>query len=551
MHADPASQLSGTPTMFRNSLTQRALLVAAVSSAASISQQSTAAPADTPARTASANPSAKASGSTAKSPAPASYAPGSVNGELQRLFNESGQEMPSMRQQDLPNAKNMQSHLVRPKTQAPPKKNVFQKMWGKITGSDSKNNATAAAPPVPPATKLPATPQPVPPAGHSFSDNTTQNPRTIDRLLGRNSTNPQNSPQSRSAPPVPPTPKSTTAQTSPLPATILRKPQSTQSPLVQPGAAPAFMGASASRAAAATAKAIPNAPPIPIPPEDPLESLDLNSPDNDVLDLDAVAKSAEAAAAATSAAATSAASAAVTSAASAAKSAAAAATTQLAEDLDAKLPKPVDSASEFSFLEQPQPSPDTEQPTPPTNPADNPASNDNPFTGIGLESPQQFDPTLPDVSKPNENTVTPPSEPLQSVDTERMRLAAELAERQQQLQRILSRGDMTGFKGFCPVALRDQRQLVDAQPQIQSTFGLHTWTFSSDEARLAFEANPTRYAPVAGGADPVLLTNSQQEVPGKLDYALWFRGRLHLFSSRDTMATFLENPQQFAVAEPE
>ena len=550
--------------MFRNILAQRVLLAAAVASATAINQQSATANSDTPARTASSNPSAKASGSSNRAPASANYAPGSVNGELQRLFNESGQDMPSMRPQDLPNAKNMQSHLVRPKTQAPPKKNVFQKMWGKITGSDSKTTATASAPPVPPATKTAANPQPVPPAGHSFTDN-NQPPRTIDRLLGRNKSNTPNTPQASSVPPVPQIPKSTAAKTTPLPATIARRPLTTQSPLVQPGAAPAFMGASASKITASNEKATPHAPSNTLPPGDPLESLDLNVPDNDVLDLDAVAKSAEAAA-------------------SAATAAAAAATAAAAAQLSTEAPanSPADQEPDFPLFEQLNSSAAAAKSTADTaksiantvesiadtatNVADTAtniadtatniadtaaAAADNPFTGVGLDSPQEFAPALPDVSNPAENSVTAPSEPLQSVDTERMRLAAELAERQKQLERILSRGDMTGFKGFCPVALRDQRQLVDAQPHIQSTFGLNTWTFSSDEARLAFEANPTRYAPVAGGADPVLLTNSQQEVPGKLDYALWFRGRLHLFTSRDTMATFLENPQQFAVAEPE
>jgi len=49
----------------------------------------------------------------------------------------------------------------------------------------------------------------------------------------------------------------------------------------------------------------------------------------------------------------------------------------------------------------------------------------------------------------------------------------------------------------------------------------------------------------------VILSTRQEEVPGKLDFALWYRGRLHLFSSRETMASFLENPQQFAVTELE
>jgi len=79
----------------------------------------------------------------------------SVNGELQKLFQQSGQEMPSMRSQDLPNAQNMQSQLVRKKPAEPVKKeNVFKKFWGKVTG---RGTAPAAAPaPVPPDYREPA-----------------------------------------------------------------------------------------------------------------------------------------------------------------------------------------------------------------------------------------------------------------------------------------------------------------------------------------------------------------------------------------------------------
>jgi YHS domain-containing protein len=271
-------------------------------------------------------------------------------------------------------------------------------------------------------------------------------------------------------------------------------------------------------------------------PADPMEALDLD--DNaDVLDLDAVAR-------------------------------------QAREAATAATPLQIPSAAPLPLV---TPGEDFEASL--ATDADQSAA-ENPFTGVGLDDSrdltpeftdppatpaEEFDPTLPAFSPdsaesdetntaettPADNSVTAPSEPLQSVNTERMRIDAEQIERRRQLERIQARPDLTGFKGFCPVALRDQRQLVDARPQIQSTFGLHTWTFSSDEARLAFETDPQRYAPAAGGADVVLLSSRQEEVPGKLDFALWYRGRLHLFSSRETMATFLDNPQQFSVVDVE
>lgn len=517
--------------MITSRIARRALLAATVTATAALPHQAFA---DGPSRSSSANPSGKPTRA-------ASYDPGSVNGELQRLFNESGQEMPSMRSQDLPNGRNMQSHLVRPKNTAPPKQNAFQKFFGKITGRNKTTPAPDSEPPVPPAMKEPA---PLPPAGHSLADDrrtqpTTQPPKNgvLGRLIGNRPSTPtsQTTPAIPTQPPVPPLPRTSTASTStaakpaPLPATIPLNRSVPAEQFTQPGAAPAFMNsasAAAARAAAATKSAAAAIP------DDPMDALDLEV-DSDVLDLDAVAQQA--------------------------KEALPAVVAPLQSPTNAPLPIDlVRENADFSSDSTPQ------QPAP-----------ENPFTGVGLdENPaddaeltgppapaaKEFDPTLPVFSPdsgptaetaPSENSVSAPSEPLQTVDAERMRIAAEQAERRRQLERIQSRHDLTGFKGFCPVALRDQRQLVDALPQIQSTFGLHTWTFSSDEARLAFEADPQRYAPAAGGDDVVILATRQEQVPGKLDFALWYRGRLHLFSSRDNMASFLENPQQFAVNEVE
>ena len=94
--------------------------------------------------------------------------------------------------------------------------------------------------------------------------------------------------------------------------------------------------------------------------------------------------------------------------------------------------------------------------------------------------------------------------------------------------------------------LRDRRVLVDVNPDLTTTFGLQTYTFSSTECRAAFEADPSRYAPAAGGRDVVLLVNSGEEQPGMLDYALWYRDRLYMFRSRETMAMFNQDPLRFA-----
>jgi YHS domain-containing protein len=118
----------------------------------------------------------------------------------------------------------------------------------------------------------------------------------------------------------------------------------------------------------------------------------------------------------------------------------------------------------------------------------------------------------------------------------------------EKLRRIEERSGQSGLKGFCPVALRDDRELLDSQIEYQATFEGKTWFFSSARAKAKFLENPRKFVPVAGGADVVVLAHSRQDVPGTLDHALWFRERLYLFSSAESCQTFLRNPKQYAEA---
>lgn len=129
---------------------------------------------------------------------------------------------------------------------------------------------------------------------------------------------------------------------------------------------------------------------------------------------------------------------------------------------------------------------------------------------------------------------------------ERRRLLASRARRDHQTYRIMARTGKTGFKGFCPVELRDNRELVDSRQDHKARFALQTYYFSSEEARVAFEENPSRYAPAAGGSDVVLLVNTSEEEPGSLDFSLWYRDRLFLFRSRETQQLFSKNPARYA-----
>lgn len=567
--------------MKNRKMLRRALLAAAVSTVASLPADATAVAAD--------NTTKPTTAATGKMPIhSASHKSGPVSGELNRLFEESGQEMPSMRQQDLPNARNMQSHLVRPKPAAPaPKKNVFQKFIGKITGRDQKEAEAAVVPPVPPTYREPAA---VPPAAGNVAAGVRQpgGNSVPGRFQPHMPAGQAPSLAERPGKPLPirnlsaPTPSVRTGAGTPavagkaalapaVPGAAVHAPeapagqsglsgiQNAKKRFVQPGAAPSFMSAAASKASEVAAPAAAAAAAVEQSFVDPFEGKEAADP-SDPLDLDAIAKTmremeesgerlkempAEAAAKAK------------------------ASVNALAAEADAVVEE----------------------------------SLENPFTGVGLddiaETAQQAGETLEDMKadlsdrelfgdiaekaaekaadaaadllpgkvpdledfnselpalsipspEPEAGGVAVPSEPLQSLDGERLRIAKEQEDRQIQLERILARADQTGFKGFCPVALRDHRQLVDADQNIKAEFGLQTYTFSTEEARAAFEASPTRYAPVAGGTDVVAEATEGVQKPGKLDYALWYRERLYLFQSRETMAAFHQNPRKFAAAE--
>ena len=116
----------------------------------------------------------------------------------------------------------------------------------------------------------------------------------------------------------------------------------------------------------------------------------------------------------------------------------------------------------------------------------------------------------------------------------------------EKMRRIRDRFGMKGLKGFCPVTLHDERELIDARPEFHFTHRSQKFHFASAEARDKFETDPTHYAPAAYGADVVALSRDKDVVEGTLDFAAWFKGRLYLFGSQENYNTFVAAPSRFA-----
>ena len=114
------------------------------------------------------------------------------------------------------------------------------------------------------------------------------------------------------------------------------------------------------------------------------------------------------------------------------------------------------------------------------------------------------------------------------------------------LKKIAERAELRGLKGFCPVQLRDERELRDARPQFSAEYEGVTYNFSSAAAQRKFEAKPYLYAPASSGEDVVLTAAEKKSVESSLDNAVWYRDRLYLFQKPESLKSFVASPAKFA-----
>jgi YHS domain-containing protein len=106
-----------------------------------------------------------------------------------------------------------------------------------------------------------------------------------------------------------------------------------------------------------------------------------------------------------------------------------------------------------------------------------------------------------------------------------------------------------GYKGLCPVVLRDKRELAEASGDFRSIYKGKSYYFSSAEAKARFDESPARYAPANGGNDVVMLMRHDKLVEGTLDHAGWYKDRLYLFSSAENLESFTREPSMYAGGE--
>lgn len=116
-------------------------------------------------------------------------------------------------------------------------------------------------------------------------------------------------------------------------------------------------------------------------------------------------------------------------------------------------------------------------------------------------------------------------------------------------RRLAERQSLVGMQGFCPVALRDGRDLVEARSEFLCVYEGRAYAVSSVDAKAKFDANPAYYAPAARGYDVVLSTRGEPNVEGRLSNAIWYRDELYLFQSPETASEFNDNPTLYLLDE--
>jgi len=116
------------------------------------------------------------------------------------------------------------------------------------------------------------------------------------------------------------------------------------------------------------------------------------------------------------------------------------------------------------------------------------------------------------------------------------------------MQQIAAR-DGVGLKGYCPVALRDERRLADGKAAYVSYYQGKAYYFSSAQAKETFDLQPADYSPASAGEDVTMKTLSGEVVDGSLDHSVWYKGRLYLFHSADTLKTFMAAPAAMAITD--
>jgi len=103
-----------------------------------------------------------------------------------------------------------------------------------------------------------------------------------------------------------------------------------------------------------------------------------------------------------------------------------------------------------------------------------------------------------------------------------------------------------GLEGYCPVHLCEKQAWVVGVHPWGAIHRGRTYLFKGPDEQRRFLEAPDRYAPVLSGNDPVLALEQGQTVNGRREHGVFYKGRIYLFSSEDTLKRFEKNADHYA-----
>jgi len=115
----------------------------------------------------------------------------------------------------------------------------------------------------------------------------------------------------------------------------------------------------------------------------------------------------------------------------------------------------------------------------------------------------------------------------------------------QQNQQDNSPQSKFAMDGFCPVTLVEGQKWAKGDPRWGAVHRGQTFLFTGPAQQQRFLADPDLYSPAMGGIDPVLALDQQQQVAGHRRHGVYYRDRVYLFSSEESLGRFSQDPEHY------
>jgi len=101
------------------------------------------------------------------------------------------------------------------------------------------------------------------------------------------------------------------------------------------------------------------------------------------------------------------------------------------------------------------------------------------------------------------------------------------------------------LEGNCSVCLVKYQKWVPGNPAISSKYDGLTYLFPDASTKQVFDENPAAYAPALGGDCTVCLVKVGKRVPGSVNHASLYKGRVFLFPEAKQKEMFEATPNQY------